>query len=134
MNIAATLRYQSGQPYTDDEQFLGLIYNKRTPNEFNLRLRLQKTFMFNGGSFILFLEGYNLLNQQVYSEDVFDDQNEDNLLERYKSGERESLIWYDWETSGGREDDYRNRYKVSQEQEIYRNNPRFFRIGLEVRL
>jgi len=107
---------------------------KRTPNEFNLRLRLQKTFMFNGGSFILFLEGYNLLNQQVYSEDVFDDQNEDNLLERYKSGERESLIWYDWETSGGREDDYRNRYKVSQEQEIYRNNPRFFRIGLEVRL
>ena len=65
---------------------------------------------------------------------ITDDLNEDNLLQRYKNGERESLIWYDWKSSGGREDDYANRYKVSQEQVVYRNNPRFFRVGLEIRL
>jgi hypothetical protein len=104
------------------------------PNEFDLRIKIRKAFKIAGVTYMVSLEGFNLLNEKVFDEDVFDHLSEDNLLDRYKDGERDNLIWYDWETSGGREDDYRNRYRVSDEQSIYRNNPRFFRLGLEVRL
>jgi len=83
---------------------------------------------------MIYMEGFNVLNQKVYNAAVFDDNSELNLLKRYKNGERESLVWYDWKASGGREDYYANRYKVSMEQTIYRNIPRYFRIGLEMRL
>jgi outer membrane receptor protein involved in Fe transport len=134
MNFSATLRFQSGQPYTDDDQFLGLIYNKRMPDEFDLRIRVQKAFKIADVTYMIYLEGFNVLNQKVYNAAVFDDNSELNLLKRYKNGERESLVWYDWKASGGREDYYANRYKVSMEQTIYRNIPRYFRIGLEMRL
>jgi len=134
LNLSTTLRYQSGQPYTDDENFLGLVFNKRMPNEFDLRLKIQKAFKAADVTYMFFVEGFNLLNQKVFDEDVFDHLSEDKLLQRYKNGERDNLIWYNWETSGGREDDYENRYRVSREQDIYRNNPRFFRLGLEIRL
>ncbi len=134
MSISATFRYQTGQPYTDDENHLGLVYNKRMPTDYYLKARIQKGFAFAGIDFMVYLEGFNLLNYKVYDEDVFDFTNELNLLERYKNGERESLIWYDYEMSGGQEGEYLNRYKTSMEQVVYRNTPRYFRLGMQIRL
>ncbi|MFA7229408.1 MAG: hypothetical protein WC061_10265, partial [Melioribacteraceae bacterium] len=94
----------------------------------------QKAFTIGATTYMVYLEGFNLLNQKVFSRDVFDVNNEQQLFQRYKNGERDNLIWYDWKTSGGREDDYLNRYKVSDEQTIYSNKPIYFRLGLEVRL
>jgi hypothetical protein len=134
MSISATFRFQTGQPYTDDEQHLGLVYNKRMPTEYNLKARIQKAFRVFGIDFMAYLEGFNLLDYRVYDQDVFDYTNDLKLLERYKNGERESLIWYDYKLGGGTVDDYMNRYKYSMEQTVYRNAPRYFRLGLELKL
>ncbi|MBU2491684.1 MAG: TonB-dependent receptor [Bacteroidetes bacterium] len=134
MSISATFRIQTGQPYTDDEQYLGVVYNKRMPTEYNLKVRLQKGFEIGGIDYMFYIEGFNLLNFKVYDQDVFDYTNDLRLLDRYKNGERESLIWYDYKAGSGTEDDYMNRYRYSMEQIIYRNTPRYFRLGVELKL
>jgi len=134
MSLSTTFRLQSGQPYTDDENYLGLVYNKRMPTEYDLKVRLQKSFDIGGIEYMVYVEGFNLLNFKVYDSDVFDYTNELHLLDRYKNGERESLIWYDYEMGSGTVDDYMNRYRYSMEQTIYRNKPRYFRLGVQLKL
>lgn len=128
--ISATFRFQSGQPYTYDEKLLGLIFNKRMPDSYELKMRIQKAIKIGDYRFLVYLEGYNLLNLKEFSSQVF--TNKEYLL-RYLNGERDSLIWYDG-TYSENPNSAREIYQYSDADKIYRNQPRYFRFGIRAQL
>lgn len=129
LTISTTYRFQTGTPYTDDENFLGLRLNARTPTEHDLKIRIQKNFTAFGLDYGLYFEGFNMLNYKVFDSDMF--TNNYNL-QKYKNVDESELIWYykQYDEDGS---DIQERYRTSLEQEIYRNDPRYYRIGLQVR-
>ena len=66
LSLTARYRIMSGRPYTWDITGKGLKMNRRTPWEYNLRMRLQKDFEVSNTDFSFYVEGYNLLNKIIW--------------------------------------------------------------------
>jgi len=130
ISFSVTYKFQSGRPYTDDDQLLGLVLNKRMPSFSDLRLKIQKTLTIGDVTFSTYLEGYNILNVKEWSRQIFTDE---ETLRRWKNGDRESLIWYD---PVFEEDPNETRaiYQYSDAYSVYNNEPRYFSIGLRIQL
>lgn len=117
MSISFTLKYYTGRPYTWDESGQGLKYNKRTPDETDLRLRIEKTLRIGKTNMTIYGEGFNLLNRMVYHYSrTFNDER--NTL-KYEL-DRENLLTYD---------EYAP-FVTSQEITLLYNQPRYFRFGV----
>jgi outer membrane receptor protein involved in Fe transport len=119
MIFSFTYTYMSGRPFTWDPNGLGLRMNERSPNEQELRCKIQKSIKFGDSSLKLYLEGFNLLNNVVWDYDeVFD-----------PTGER--IVFYEKDPS-------KKNYYVSETEDVYmkflwslyKNQPRHFRFGL----
>jgi len=119
MIFSFTYTFMSGRPYTWDPAGLGLRMNKRSPDENELRCKIQKSIKFGDSQLKIYVEGFNLLNNVVWDyNEVFD-----------PLGDR--LVWY--ETNPGRKN-----YYVSESEDIYMkflwslysNEPRHFRFGV----
>jgi len=120
MSISATLRYFSGRPYTWDVTGKGLKYNQRTPNESDLRARIEKRFPIGKTNITIYFEGFNLLNQEVYNYSrTF---NNDRNTPKWEN-DRENILVY--------EEYY--PYTTDQSTYLLTNLPRHFRIGAIVR-
>jgi outer membrane receptor protein involved in Fe transport len=119
-SISFTWKYYSGRPYTWDDTGQGLKFNKRTPNENDLRMRLEKRFPVGQTNMTLYLEGFNLLNERVFHYSrTFDDERNTPKWEN----DRENILVYD---------EY-YPYVTNQSIHLQTNLPRHFRLGLLIR-
>lgn len=125
MSFNVSYRFYSGRPYTYDASGQGLKYNKRTPNETELRMRLEKTIKFGKTSVLLYGEVFNLLNDIIYNYSrVFtnDSPGSTKNLTKWET-DRESILIYD---------EFKP-YVSDQSLYVVNNQPRNFRFGIIVR-
>jgi len=117
ISLSTTLRFMTGRPYTWDETGKGLQYNQRTPNEYDLRMRLEKKIRLGLNSVVAYCEAFNLLNYQAYH------------YSRTFQNDRNVVIW---EKQRQTIKDYTEYapYITSQELYIFNNQPRRYRLGL----
>ncbi len=119
ISLSTTFRLSTGRPYTYDESGEGLKFNKRTPTERELRVRLEKSLRFGNTRLTGYFEGFNLLNEKFwhYSRTFNDDR---NVIR--------------WETLPDREkilvEDQFAPYVTRQDVYLLRNEPRNYRLGL----
>ena len=122
ISVSGTYRLSSGRPFTYDRSGQGLQMNMRTPTEHDLRVRLEKKIGVLGLFATLYLEGFNILNKQVYyySRVFADPQNEQNILkERYMEDRENFRTQTDFAP-----------YITSLDGYVFSNLPRHFRFGL----
>ena len=123
ISISATYKFASGRPFTWDATGQGLRYNQRTPNENDLQLRIDKNFAINKVNFIIYFEGYNILNQQVYNyERTFSEDPENPYRQRYMENRDE--IFTETEFAP---------YVTDIEAYLIGNQPRHFRLGVTLK-
>jgi len=119
MVFSFTYTFMSGRPYTWDPKGLGLRMNERSPNEQELRCKIQKTIKTGDNTIKLYVEGFNLLNNKVWDYDVVFDP----------TGER--IVLYETVPA-------KKYYFVSEPEDVYmkfiyslyKNEPRHFRLGV----
>jgi len=120
MSFSVTFRYFTGRPYTWDVTGKGLKYNQRTPTENDIRMRIEKRFSVGKTNMTLYVEGFNLLNEEVfnYSRTFNNDLNTPKW-----ENERDLILVYD------------EYYPYTTDQSVYllTNLPRHFRIGAIVK-
>lgn len=118
ISISTTFRVFSGRPYTYDETGQGLKYNRRTPVETDLRLRIEKRIRFGNSQILtIYGEGYNLINQENYnySRTFVNEQN----LTKWIRDESSVLTYTEFPP-----------YYTDQSIYILSNQPIHFRFGL----
>lgn len=122
VSLSMIYRFQTGRPFTYDETGQGLRNNRRTPDEHDLRLRIDKKFTVGKVDLGIYLEAFNVLNSKVYDYNNVFSESPDN---RYKSiyvKDRENL-----ET-----DMLYAPYVTKIESFLYGNTPRHFRLGVNI--
>lgn len=123
ISISATYKFASGRPFTWDATGQGLRYNQRTPNENDLQLRINKTFSIKNVNFNIYLEGYNILNEQHYNYNrTFSEGPENPYRQRYMENKEE--IFTETEFAP---------YVTDIEAYLIGNQPRHFRLGVTVK-
>lgn len=123
ISVSATYKFATGRPFTWDATGQGLRYNQRTPDENDLSLRIDKSFSINNVSFNIYLEGYNILNQQVFDYDnTFSESADNPYRQRYIENREE--IFTETEFAP---------YVTDIEAYLIGNQPRHFRLGLTVK-
>lgn len=120
MNFSVTYKFLTGRPYTWDVTGKGLKYNERSPIETDVRMRIEKRLNVGRTDITLYLEGFNMLNEQVfnYSRTFNNDLNTPKW-----ENERDKVLVYD------------EYYPYTTDQSIYllTNLPRHFRFGAVVK-
>ena len=120
MSFSLTYKYFTGRPYTWDDTGQGLKFNQRTPDENDLRMRIEKRIKIANSKLTLYLEGFNLLNEEIfhYSRTFNSDRNTPKW-----ENDRENILVYD------------EFYPYTTDQSVYllSNLPRHFRIGAIIR-
>jgi outer membrane receptor protein involved in Fe transport len=137
INVSLTFTYNSGRPYSDPSGGDLTMFNLRSPDYYDLKIRVQKSFMIGSVKYILYVEGYNLTNFQGYSySNIFDQKNMQDALLRWNNGERGSLEWYNpqYRESADREIASKEQYLYNVANAMYNNQPRYFRVGLSLEL
>ncbi len=122
LSLSAIYRYSSGRPFTWDESGQGLQMNQRSPDEKDLKLRLEKTFSINQTNMKFYFEIFNVLNQKVFSYDrVFQsDVNSFNpFIERYMLDRENITTDVNFEPLVTSLDGY-----------LYSNQPKYYRLGV----
>ncbi|MCF8414572.1 MAG: TonB-dependent receptor [Melioribacteraceae bacterium] len=120
INVSLTYKAYTGRPYTYDETGQGLKFNKRTPVEQDLRMRIEKRIRMANTDLIIYGEGFNLLNKEIYNYSrTFDDERNTPRWEN----DRENILT----------DDEYFPYVTSQELYLLSNQPRHFRFGVIVK-
>lgn len=123
MAISATYTYQSGRPFTYDASGQGLRFNLRTPNENDLKIRIEKTILFGLTSLNIYLEGFNLLNEQVFDYDRTFSENPNNRYRAAYVEDNENLFV----------EDQFAPYTTNIESYLLGNQPRHFRFGVSLK-
>ena len=119
ISVSLTWKFSTGRPYTWDVSGQGLKYNKRSPDESDLRMRVEKTFKMNATNVTIYGEGFNLLDRMVYNYSrTFNDERNTPKFEN----DRANVLTYD-EFSP---------FVTSQEVNLISNQPRYFRFGVIV--
>jgi hypothetical protein len=117
LNFSVTFKLYTGRPYTYDVTGQGLKFNKRTPTERDLRLRIEKSVPLGKNNLVIYGEGFNLLNQEIYHYSrTFD--SERNTV-RWEN-QRENVLVYDEYIP----------YVTDQSVYLLSNLPRYFRFGI----
>jgi len=117
ISLSTTLRYSTGRPYTWDEAGEGLKYNKRTPVEREMKIRMEKRFSWADTDITTYMEIFNVLNEEFwhYSRTFNNDRN----LVRWET-DRDNILT----------DDEFAPYVSGQEVYLLRNQPRHYRFGI----
>lgn len=117
INLSTTYKFYTGRPFTYDETGQGLKFNQRSPEEHDLRIRIEKGIPFAGHEFTLYVEGYNLLNERKwYYSRTFNDERNTPLWMK----DRGNILTYTEFVP----------YVTNQGVYLLDNVPRYFRIGL----
>ncbi len=125
--------WRSGRPYTFDDQGLGLLYNRRAPNEYSTTIRLTKDFRkVIGNRLSLYCEVENLFNQKILNYQAVFGRTRDNSsgtiaenrnIERYVEDPGSIQYFEDINHLG---------FLVDQSFMIYENMPRSFSVGVVI--
>jgi hypothetical protein len=122
-SFSVTYKFLSGRPFSWDATGQGLRFNQRTPNENDLQMRIDKGFSVGNVDFLIYLEGYNLLNEEVYDyENTFSEDPENPYRQRYVEDPENIFV----------ETEYAP-YVTSTEAYLIGNQPRHFRLGLTLK-
>ena len=120
MSISATFKFYSGRPYTWDATGQGLQYNKRTPNESELRIKIQKSIKYGKTGIQFYLEGFNLLNTVIYNYgNIFNNLNSSYNLTKWEADQGNIRTYDEWDP-----------YVTDQSIFVITNQPRYFRVGV----
>jgi hypothetical protein len=119
MSISFTYKFYSGRPYTFLEEGSGLL-NKRTPDEAELRMRIEKNFRVGKSVLKFYMEGFNLLDEEIYHYSrTFNDERNTAKWEL----DRENILIYDQYPP----------FVTDQSIHLLTNLPRHFRFGVSYR-
>jgi len=117
-SLSATYKYYTGRPYTDPET--SLLFTERTPDEREIRMRIEKEIEVNGSKATVYVEGYNLNNEYTWSYSrAFDNPYN---TPRWKT-DPDGILTYD----------LYEPYISSQDIYLLSNQPRHWRFGLIVK-
>ncbi len=117
-SLSATYKYYTGRPYTDPET--SLLFTERTPDEREIRMRIEKEIQVNGSKATVYVEGYNLNNEYTWSYSrAFDNPYN---TPRWKT-DPDGILTYD----------LYEPYISSQDIYLLSNQPRHWRFGLIVK-
>jgi len=115
MSVSATMRYMSGRPFTDPSQ--GILFGDRTPEERDIKMRLEKNIRLKDRMVTIYTEVFNLLNEPVWSYSrTF---NNDYNTPRWFIDRDEILTYKQYAP-----------YITSQDICLLQNEPRHWRVGL----
>ena len=118
ISISGTYKYYTGRPYTDPET--SLLYSERTPDEREIRMRIEKDISFSGSKATVYVEGYNLGNEYTWSYSrAFDNPYN---TPRWKT-DPDGILTYDLYAP----------YISSQDIYLLSNEPRHWRFGFIVK-
>jgi len=117
VSLSTTYKFYSGRPFTYDETGQGLKFNQRSPEEHDLRLRLEKDIPFGINTVTFYVEGFNLLNERKwhYSRTFNDERNTPLWM-----NDRGNILTYSEFIP----------YVTNQGVYLLDNLPRYFRFGL----
>ncbi len=117
-SLSGTYKYYTGRAYTDPES--SLLYSARTPDEREVRMRIEKDLRIGGNKTTIYVEGYNLRNDYTWSYSrVFDNAYN---TPRWKT-DPDGILTYDLYAP----------YISSQDIYLLSNQPRHWRFGFIVK-
>ena len=122
MSISFSYTFQTGRPFTYDASGQGLRFNLRTPDENDLRMRIDKTITFGLTSVNVYLEGFNLLNEQVFDYNRTFSENPNNRYRTKYVEDNENILV----------EDQFAPYSTNIESFLLGNEPRYFRFGFSL--
>lgn len=121
LSISNTFRYYTGRPYTLppslDPFGQALKYSRRTPDERDWRIRLEKRFGSSRSGLTAYLEGFNMLNQKTWS------------YSRTFNHGRNTVRWHTDRADILTDDEFAP-YVTGQELYLLTNEPRHYRMGM----
>ncbi|HNY90437.1 MAG TPA: TonB-dependent receptor [bacterium] len=121
LSVSNTFRYYTGRPYTLppslDPFGQALKFSKRTPDERDWRIRLEKRFGSGRSSLTAYVEGFNMLNQKTWS------------YSRTFNHGRNTVRWHTDRANILTDDEFAP-YVTGQELYLLTNEPRHFRMGM----
>ncbi|MFC1481669.1 TonB-dependent receptor plug domain-containing protein, partial [Candidatus Neomarinimicrobiota bacterium] len=121
VRISANYRYATGRPFTYDDSGKNLRFNKRTPDEHNLKVHIDKMIRVGDAKITAYAEGYNLLNEKVWSYGRTFDEGKDNpYRDRYMEEGVDVLT-----------ETFYSPYVTNLEPYLLSNSPRSYRFGLK---
>jgi outer membrane receptor protein involved in Fe transport len=124
---------RSGRPYTYDDQGLGLLYNRRSPNEYSTRLRITKDFRgLIGSRLSVYAEVLNVFNQRILSYQAVFANARDNASGTITENRNIEKYVRDPESIRYTEDINHLGFLVDQSFMIYDNAPRSVNIGVVI--
>jgi outer membrane receptor protein involved in Fe transport len=131
ITLSATASYRSGRPYTYDMTGGGALFNKRSPDEANMNMKITKEFeRFGGVRASVYLEIFNVFNSMIYNYNAIFRKTrntatgtfeENRNLELYEAN-RAAMTYY--------EDPNHPGFFVDQTFLLYSNAPRSFQFGI----
>jgi len=123
MSISATYTYESGRPFTYDASGQGLRFNLRTPDEHDLKIRIDKNFKIGQTTLNVYVEGFNMLNEFAYNyNNTFSEDPNNQYRVKYVENNEEILI-----------EDRFGPYVTNVQGYLYGNQPRHFRFGASLK-
>lgn len=123
MSVSATYRFQTGRPFTYDASGQGLRANMRTPDEHDLKIRIDKKLKLGIVNMEIYAEGYNVLNTKTYNYSRTFSDSPDNRYRSIYVQDKENLTT---ETQFA-------PYVTNIESYLMGNQPRHFRFGINLR-
>jgi outer membrane receptor protein involved in Fe transport len=119
-STTVTYEYLSGRPFTWDETGQGLRFNQRSPVENDLSMRIEKRFRIGLTTLSIYLEGFNILNDEVFSYGrTFSDDPNNPYRQRYMDQSQDVLVETEFSPYTSRLNNY-----------LYTNQPRHWRFGI----
>lgn len=127
--FSLTFRFFTGRPYTPTISLLGLRNSERTPNEYDLRARIQRKIKIFNNNFSLYFEVINLLNSKIlnYSSVFAASTTTSSTINPNKQQ-------YENDPGSIAINKQFDPYYTSQALWVYSNQPMTFRFGFSVNL
>jgi outer membrane receptor protein involved in Fe transport len=133
MKFAVSSFARSGRPYTYDDQGLGLLYNRRSPAEYNTTLRVTKEFpRLVGTRLTLSVEIENIFNQRRLSYQAVFANARDNSSGTITENRNIEKYVSDPASIRYTEDINHPGFLVDQSFLIYDNMPRSISVGMAI--
>ncbi len=131
ITLSATAFVRSGRPYTYDMAGLGALFNKRSPTESNMNVKITKEFdRLWGARAAIYMEIFNVFNSMIYNYNAIFRKTRNTATGTFE--ENRNLDLYETNRDAMRyyEDPNHPGFLVDQTFMLYSNSPRSFQFGL----
>lgn len=131
ITLSATAFYRSGRPYTYDMTGGGQLFNKRSPDETNMNMKLTKEFeRFGGVRASMYLEIFNVFNSMIYNYSAIFRKTRNSATGTFEENRNLDLYETNRAAMTYYEDPNHPGFLVDQTFLLYSNAPRSFQFGI----